>query len=85
MDQDFRHNSMDLCHLKMFARKEAPHLTMVLVLDEDHMHYSDTFRNILEEETLHKKFPSGLNGVMMNKGTVANAIVCHFCPLHMFQ
>ena len=28
---------------------------MVLVLDEDHTHYSDTFRNIFESGALSKK------------------------------
>ena len=31
---------------------------MILVLDEDHTHYSDTFGNIFKGDILHKKhFP----------------------------
>ena len=61
--------------------KEVMHLTMIIVLDDDHMHYSDAFRNIFEEDTLHKKhFPDGLQGIMMSKGGATHAIVCHFCP-----
>ena len=34
---------------------------MVLVLDEDHTHYSDAFRNIFESGVLSKKrFPEGV-------------------------
>ena len=34
------------------------HLTMILMLDEDHTHYSDAFGNIFEGDALHKKhFP----------------------------
>ena len=61
--------------------KEVEHLTMVLVLDEDHMHYSDTFGNIFESGALSKKwFPKGSDGIKMKKGGPARAIVCHFCP-----
>ena len=61
--------------------KEVTHLTMILVLDEDHTHYSNAFRNIFEEDTLHKKhFPDGLQGIKMSKGGAAHAIVCCFCP-----
>ena len=48
MDQEFRHRDTNLRHLKAIAVKEVEHLTMVLVLDEDHTHYSDAFRNIFE-------------------------------------
>ena len=49
--------------------KEVEHLTMVLVLDEDHMHYSDTFGNIFESGALSKKwFPEGLDSIKMKKG-----------------
>ena len=61
--------------------KEVEHLTMVLVLDEDHMHYSDTFGNIFESGTLSKKwFPEGSDGIKTKKGGPAQAIMCHFCP-----
>ena len=49
--------------------KEVAHLTMVLVLDEDHTHYSDTFGNIFESSALCKKqFPEGLDGIKTKKG-----------------
>ena len=32
------------------AVKEVTHLTMILILDKDHMHYSNAFRNILKGE-----------------------------------
>ena len=61
--------------------KEVAHLTMVLVLDEDHTHYSNTFGNIFESGALCKKwFPEGLDGIKMKKGGPTQAIVCHFCP-----
>ena len=42
---------------------------MVLVLDEDHMHYSDAFGNIFESGTLSKKrFPKGSDGIKTKKG-----------------
>ena len=54
---------------------------MIIMLDEDHMHYSDTFGNIFEEDTLCKKwFLDGPDGVTTSKGGVAHAIVCRFCP-----
>ena len=60
--------------------KEVAHLTMVLVLDEDHTHYSDAFGNIFESGALCKKwFPEGLDGIKTKKGGPAQAIVCHFC------
>ena len=55
MDQGFRHHDLNLCHLKAVALKEVKHLMMVIMLDEDHTHYSDAFGNIFEEDTLHKK------------------------------
>ena len=36
------------------AIKEVTHLTMILVLDEDHTHYSDAFGNIFEGGALCK-------------------------------
>ena len=60
--------------------KEVTHLTMVLVLDEDHTHYSNTFGNIFESGALCKKqFPEGSGGIKTKKGGAAQAIVCHFC------
>ena len=54
---------------------------MILILNEDHTHYSDTFRNIFEENALHKRhFPDGPQGIKMRKGGATHAIVCHFCP-----
>ena len=53
---------------------------MVLVLDEDHTHYSDTFGNIFESGALSKKrFPEGLDGIKTKKGGPTQAIMCHFC------
>ena len=61
--------------------KEVEHLTMVLVLDEDHTHYSDTFRNVFESGALSKKwFPKGSDGIKTKRGRPTQAIVCHFCP-----
>ena len=54
---------------------------MVLVLDEDHMHYSNAFGNIFESGALSKKwFPEGSDSIKTKKGGPARAIVCHFCP-----
>ena len=81
VDQTFRCCDPNLCHLKAVAVKEVSHLTMIIILDKDHMHYSDAFGNIFKEDTLQKKqFPDGLEGIMMSKGGVAHVIVCHFCP-----
>ena len=55
VDQTFRCHDPNLHCLKAVAVKEVTHLTMIIVLDEDHMHYSDTFRNIFKEDTLCKK------------------------------
>ena len=61
--------------------KEVAHLTMVLILDKDHTHYSDTFGNIFKSRALCKKqFPKGSDGIKTRKGGAARAIVCHFCP-----
>ena len=61
--------------------KEVAHLTMVLVLDKDHTHYSNTFRNIFESGALCKKqFPEELGSIKTKKGGPTQAIVCHFCP-----
>ena len=43
MDQEFRCQDPNLRCLKAVVVKEVAHLTMVLVLDEDHTHYSDAF------------------------------------------
>ena len=61
--------TLSLRCLKAIAVKEVEHLTMVLVLDEDHMHYSDTFGNIFESGALSKKrFPEGSDGIKTKKG-----------------
>ena len=53
---------------------------MVLVLDKDHMHYSDAFGNIFESGALCKKqFPEGSDSIKTKKGGPTRAIVCHFC------
>ena len=81
VDQEFRRRDMNLRRLKAVAVKEVEHLTMVLVLDEDHMHYSDAFGNIFESGALSKKrFPEGSDGIKTKKGGPAQVIVCHFCP-----
>ena len=61
MDQEFWHRDPNLQRLKAIVVKEVEHLTMVLVLDEDHTHYSDAFGNIFESGALSKKrFPQGV-------------------------
>ena len=81
VDQTFRYCDPNLHHLKAVAVKEVMHLTMILMLDEDHTHYSNTFRNIFKEDTLCKKhFPDGPQGIKMSKGGATHAIVCRFCP-----
>ena len=72
---------MNLRCLKAVVVKEVKHLTMVLVLDEDHTHYSNAFRNIFESGALSKKrFAEGSDGIKTKKGGPAQAIMCHFCP-----
>ena len=81
VDQEFRCRDTNLRCLKAVVVKEVEHLTMVLVLDEDHTHYSDAFGNIFESGALSKKrFPKGSDGIKTKKGGPARAIVCHFCP-----
>ena len=82
MDPTFRCCDPNLhVTLRAVAVKEVTHLTMIIILDEDHMHYSNAFRNIFEEDTLQKKqFPDGPEGITMSKGGAAHVIVCHFCP-----
>ena len=81
MDQEFWCQDPNLHCLKAMVVKEVAHLTMVLILDEDHTHYSDTFGNIFESGALCKKqFPEGSGGIKTRKGGAAQAIVCHFCP-----
>ena len=76
VDQGFRCQDLNLCWLKAVAIKEVTHLTMILILDEDHMHYSDAFRNIFEGGALCKKcFPDRSSGIKMRKGGAAQAIV----------
>ena len=48
VDQGFRHQNPNLHRLKAVAIKEVTHLTIILVLDEDHTHYSNAFRNIFK-------------------------------------
>ena len=63
------------------AIKEVTHLTMILILDEDHTHYSNAFGNIFKGGALCKKhFPNRSGGIKMRKGGAAWAIVCCFCP-----
>ena len=80
VDQGFRHRDLNLHWLKVVAVKEVTHLTMILMLDEDHTHYNDAFGNIFEGGALCKKcFPDGLDGIQMRKGGATHAIVCCFC------
>ena len=60
VDQEFQCRDTNLRHLKAIAVKEVEHLTMVLVLDEDHTHYSDAFGNIFESGALSKKVSRGV-------------------------
>ena len=61
VDQEFWCQDLNLHHLKAIAVKEVAHLTMILILDEDHTHYSDAFGNIFKSGALCKKhFPKGL-------------------------
>ena len=81
IDQGFRCHDPNLCHLKAVAVREVTHLTMILMLDEDHTHYSDAFRNIFEGDALCKKcFPDGSDGITTRRGGATHAIVCCFCP-----
>ena len=81
MDQGFRCQDPNLCWLKAMAVKEVTHLTVILILDKDHTHYSNAFGNIFEGGALCKMhFPSRSSGIKMRKGGAAWAIVCHFCP-----
>ena len=69
VDQEFQFRDPNLRHLKAVVVKEVEHLTMVLVLDEDHTHYSDAFGNIFESGALSKKwFPEGSDSIKMKKG-----------------
>ena len=69
VDQEFQCQDPNLQCLKAIAVKEVEHLTMVLVLDKDHTHYSDAFGNIFESGALSKKqFPKGLDSIKMKRG-----------------
>ena len=79
VDQGFRCQDPNLCQLKAVAVKEVTHLTMILMLDENHTNYNDAFGNIFEGGALCKKhFPDGSDGIQMRKGGAAHAIVCRF-------
>ena len=80
VDQGFRHRDLNHHQLKAVAIKEVTHLTMILILDEDHTHYSNAFRNIFKGGALCKKCFPRSSSIKMRKGGVAWAIVCHFCP-----
>ena len=79
VDQTFRYCDPNLHHLKAVTVK-VTHPTMIIILDDQHMHYSDMFRNIFEDTLCKKHFPNGLQGIMMSKGGAAHTIVCRFCP-----
>ena len=81
MDQEFRCRDTNLRRLKAIVVKEVEHLTMVLVLDEDHTHYSNAFGNIFESGALPQEEVSrGVGQHQDEEGGPARAIVCHFCP-----
>ena len=81
VDQNFRHCDPNLHCLKAVMVKEVTHLTMILMLDKDHTHYSDAFRNIFKGDALCKKhFPEGPDGIKMRKGGATHTVVCCFCP-----
>ena len=66
--------------------KEVEHLTMVLVLDEDHTHYSDAFGNIFESGALCKKwFPEGSDGIKTKKGGPAQSHRVPLLSAHLFK
>ena len=84
VDQGFRCQDPNLHQLKVVAVKEVTHLTMILVLDEDHTHYNDAFGNIFEGMLfVRNDSPNGLGGIQMRKGG-------HSCnslsllPTHLF-
>ena len=77
VDQGFRCRDPNLCQLKAVAVKKVMHLTMILMLNEDHTHYNDAFGKIFEGGT---HFSDGSDGIQMRKGGAACAIVCCFCP-----
>ena len=65
--------------------KEVAHLTMVLVLDEDHTHYSNAFGNLFESGALCKKwFPEGSDGIKTKKGPPEPSCATFVCmPVRM--
>ena len=72
VDQEFWHQDPNLQCLKAIVVKEVEHLTMVLVLDKDHTHYSNAFGNIFESGALSKKqFPEGSDGIKTKRGRPA--------------
>ena len=85
IDQNFRHHDPNLHCLKAVVVKEVMHLTMILMLDKDHTHYSDVFRNIFKGNALCKKcFPDGLDGIQMRKGGHScNSLL--LLPIHLFK
>ena len=86
VDQNFRHCDPNLHHLKAVMVKEVTHLTMILILDEDHTHYSDTFRNIFEGDTLHKMhFPNGLDGIKTRVGKGCSYNSLSLLPVCLFK
>ena len=79
MDQEFWHQDLDLRRLKAVAVKEVEHLTMVLVLDKDHTHYSDAFGNIFESGALVQEAVS--QGVRRYKDKEGQTCLHHCVPL----
>ena len=86
MDQEFRRRDLNLRHLKAVAVKEVEHLTMVLVLDEDHTHYSDAFGNIFESGALSKKwFPRGVRRYKDKEGWTRPSDRVSLLSAHLFE
>ena len=79
MDQEFQHQDPNLCHLKAIVVKEVAHLTMVLVLDEDHTHYSDAFGNTFGKQCPVQEVVS--QGVRWYKDKERQGHLGHCLPL----
>ena len=59
---------------------------MVLVLDEDHMHYSNAFGNIFESGALSKKrFPEGSDSIKTKKGGATLSDRVSLLPVRLFK
>ena len=77
MDQSFRRKDPNLQKLKKAAQHKRDHLTMVIVLDEEHFNHRDAFGGVFKGDTLTKKKFTSLK---TSHGKEASAIVYAFCP-----